>query len=748
MTHPKATHPEANSIVLDIEGMSCASCAAHIEKRLQRIDGVTATVNFATERAQVHASAPVTADQLVDAVHDAGYRATVHTPEPAPADTAPAHHDPAGALRQRLIIGLVLAVPVIAMAMIPALQFRNWQWLSLTLTAPVVFGVGAEFHRSAWASARHGTTTMDTLISLGTLAAFGWSVYALFFGNAGMTGMTHGYHVMAERGSATSTIYLEVAAGVTVFILLGRYLEARAKQRAGSALRELLELAAKDVSVLRDDTEVRIPVADLRVGETFLVRPGERVATDGTVVEGAGALDTSMLTGESVPVDVAAGDSVVGATVSCGGLLTVRATRVGSHTQLAQMAALVEQAQSGKAPAQRLADRVASVFVPVVMTIAVVTLAVWLLAGAAAATAFGAAVAVLIIACPCALGLATPIALLVGTGRGAQLGVLITGPEVLESARRVDTVVLDKTGTVTTGTMTLTDRAGIDTDPDELLTMAAAVEHGSQHPIARAVVSAASDHNLPVPTVQEFVSHGGAGVTGTVDGRRVVVGKATLLRDHDVELPEALSQKVSKAEAGGSTVILVAWDGQARGMLVLGDAIKPTSAQAVTALRQLGLTPALLTGDNAATAAAVGAAVGIDDVTAGVLPADKLAVIARLQAEGKVVAMVGDGVNDAAALAQADLGIAMGTGTDAAIAASDITLVHDDLPAVATAIRLSRATAGTIRGNLWWAFGYNIAAIPLAAAGLLEPMLAGAAMTLSSLFVVLNSLRLRSFSAT
>ncbi|WP_405485885.1 heavy metal translocating P-type ATPase [Nocardia sp. NBC_00511] len=736
------------SIELDIGGMTCASCAARIEKKLNRIDGVSATVNYATEKAKVSFPESVTADDLIAKVVDTGYSASVHHTEPvksadSEADSAPS---PARQLRDKLLVTLALAIPVVAMGMAPVLQFTNWQWLSLTLTAPIVVWSGSQFHRAAWVNARHGAATMDTLISLGTLAAFGWSVYALFWGTAGMPGMKHPFSFAIERGDSSSALYFEVAATLITAILAGRYFETRSKEKAGSALRALLELGAKEVSVLRGGVETRIPVAELRTGEEFLVRPGEKVATDGVVVTGSSALDMSMLTGESVPVEVGPGDAVVGATVNAGGLLTVRATRVGADTQLAQMAALVEDAQNGKAPVQRLADRVAGVFVPIVIGIAVAALGFWLGTGASVATAFGAAVAVLIIACPCALGLATPTALLVGTGRGAQLGILIKGPQVLESTRRIDTVVLDKTGTVTTGKMTLAEVIpAADVDSDELLSVAAAVEHGSEHPVAKAVVSGARDRNLAVETVDQFVSHGGKGVQGLVGDRAVVIGRTELLEDWSIALPEALAQAKIRAEQAGRTAILVAWDGTARGLLVIADAVKPTSAQAISEMRALGLTPILLTGDNTATAHTVATQVGIDEVIAEVLPSDKLDVIKRLQSEGKVVAMVGDGVNDAAALAQADLGLAMGTGTDVAIQAADLTLVRDDLRAVPTAIRLSRSTLRTIKSNLFWAFGYNVAAIPLAAAGLLNPMLAGAAMALSSVFVVSNSLRLRRF---
>ncbi|GAB4589042.1 heavy metal translocating P-type ATPase [Nocardia sp. IFM 10818] len=743
-----APAPE-RSIELEIGGMTCASCASRIEKKLNKIDGVTATVNYATEKAKVSFPDSVTPDDLIAKVVDTGYTASVHHTEPV--KTAEPEGDPAPTatrqLRHRLLVSLALAIPVVAMAMIPALQFTNWQWLSLTLTAPIVVWGGAQFHRAAWVNAKHGAATMDTLISLGTVAAFGWSVYALFFGDAGHPGMKHPFSLAITRGDSSSALYFEVAAVLITAILAGRYFETRSKEKAGSALRALLEMGAKDVSVLRGGAETRIPVSDLRVDEEFLVRPGEKVATDGVVVHGNSAVDMSMLTGESVPVEVGPGDQVVGATVNAGGLLTVRATRVGADTQLAQMASLVEEAQNGKAPVQRLADQVAGIFVPIVIAIAVAALGFWLGTGAAVATAFGAAVAVLIIACPCALGLATPTALLVGTGRGAQLGILIKGPQVLESTRRIDTVVLDKTGTVTTGKMTLAEvipAAGV--DPDELLSVAAAVEHGSEHPVARAVVNGAEDRGLDTEQVDQFVSHGGKGVQGLVGERAVVIGRTELLDDWSIQLPEALAEAKIAAEQAGQTAIVVAWDGEARGILVIADAIKPTSAQAISEMRALGLTPVLLTGDNAATARTVADQVGIDEVIAEVLPSDKLDVVKKLQDQGKVVAMVGDGVNDAAALAQADLGLAMGTGTDVAIQAADLTLVRDDLRAVPTSIRLSRATLRTIKGNLFWAFGYNVAAIPLAAAGLLNPMLAGAAMALSSVFVVSNSLRLRRFN--
>lgn len=733
------------AIELEIGGMTCASCAMRIEKKLNKLDGVTATVNYATEKAQVHTDG-VDTETLIAEVAKAGYTASLPS---APADDPDEERPDAElvALRQRLIGSIVLAVPVIAMAMVPALQFEYWQWASLTLAAPVVLWAAWPFHKAAWTNLRHGAATMDTLVSLGTLSAFAWSLYALFLGTAGEPGMTHPFELTVSPTDGASNIYFEVAAGVTMFLLAGRYFEKRSKRRAGAALRALLELGAKEVAVLRDGVETRIPTTDLTVGDEFVVRPGEKIATDGVVVTGTSAVDASMLTGESVPVEVGVGDAVTGGTVNAGGRLVVRATRVGSDTQLAQMARLVEDAQSGKAQVQRLADRVAGVFVPVVIAIAVGTLGAWLGAGFPAAAAFTAAVAVLIIACPCALGLATPTALLVGTGRGAQLGVLIKGPEVLESTRAVDTVVLDKTGTVTTGTMTLVEvvaAAGV--DRGELLRLAGALEAASEHPIARAIARAATEETGPLPTPEDFANLEGNGVQGIVEGHAVLVGRESLLADWSQHLDADLSRAKAAAEARGETAVAVGWDGAARGVLVVADRVKPTSREAVAQLKALGLTPVLLTGDNRAVAEQIAAEVGIDQVIAEVLPQDKVAVVRDLQAQGRVVAMVGDGVNDAAALAQADLGLAMGTGADVAIEAADITLVRGDLRSAADAIRLARRTLGTIKVNLFWAFAYNVAAIPLAALGLLNPMLAGAAMAFSSVFVVGNSLRLRSFA--
>ncbi|WP_295118306.1 cation-translocating P-type ATPase [uncultured Leifsonia sp.] len=742
---------EPNTAVeLEIGGMTCASCAMRVEKKLNKLDGVTATVNYATEKAKVTAPRGYEVAALIAEVEKAGYTAAVPAPPTPPAEQAATEPVDAelASLRTRLLISVALTVPVAALAMVPALQFTYWQWASLTLAAPVAVWGAWPFHKAAWTNLRHGAATMDTLISVGVTAAFLWSLYALLLGTAGMPGMTHAFELTLAPSDGASNIYLEVASGVTVFILAGRYFEKRAKRRAGAALRALLELGAKEVAVLRGGVESRIPVEQLRVGDEFVVRPGEKIATDGVVVSGSSAVDASMLTGESVPVEVVAGDAVAGATVNAGGRLVVRATRVGSETQLAQMAKLVEDAQTGKAEVQRLADRVSAVFVPIVIGIAVVTLAAWLIAGFPVAAAFTAAVAVLVIACPCALGLATPTALLVGTGRGAQLGVLITGPEVLESTRTVDTVVLDKTGTVTTGRMTLVETAPESgTDRDDLLRLAGALEHASEHPIAQAIAKAAAEQGGALPPVGEFQNIEGRGVQGVVEGHAVLVGRDSLLADWSLALSPELDARKSAAEAGGKTVVTVAWDGQARGILIVADTLKPTSAEAVAGLRKLGLTPILLTGDNQAVAQRIAAEAGIDRVIAEVLPQDKVAVIAGLQQEGRIVAMVGDGVNDAPALAQADLGLAMGTGTDAAIEASDITLVRGDLRGAVDAIRLSRKTLRTIKSNLFWAFAYNVAAIPIAALGLLNPMLAGAAMAASSVFVVGNSLRLRSFTS-
>ncbi|MFF9867971.1 heavy metal translocating P-type ATPase [Streptomyces sp. NPDC013953] len=801
MTSTTST-PETATTELLVGGMTCASCAARVEKKLNRMDGVTATVNYATEKATVTHPPEVRVADLIATVVKTGYTAKARpapppsapsasaAPQTADAPAAPqtaappaaprttdasrpreatrpagststtgpatrhdatAHdataHDvgtdapaapgPETSMRQRLVVSALLSLPVVLLAMVPPLQFDNWQWLSLALAAPVVVWGGLPFHRAAWTNLRHGAATMDTLVSMGTLAAFGWSLWALFLGHAGMPGMRHGFDLTATPADGASVIYLEVAAGVTTFILLGRYLEARAKRSAGAALRALLHLGAKDVTVLRDGREVRVPVGELHTGDRFVVRPGEKIATDGVVTEGASAVDASMLTGESVPVDVTAGDPVTGATLNTSGRLVVRATRVGADTQLARMARLVEQAQSGKAQVQRLADRISAVFVPVVLVVSLGTLLIRLAVTGDATASFTAAVAVLIIACPCALGLATPTALLVGTGRGAQLGILIKGPEVLESTRRVDTVVLDKTGTVTTGRMTLRDVQVLEgTDERELLRFAGGLEHASEHPVARAVAAGAAERVGVLPVPEGFENVPGLGVRGIVEGREVLAGRAALLE----------RAGITAGPSDGATVVHVAWDGRLRGTLTVADAVKETSPEAVRRLRGLGLVPVLLTGDGRAVAERVAAEVGIEEVYAEVLPEEKADVVQRLQKEGRVVAMVGDGVNDAAALAQADLGLAMGTGTDAAIEAGDLTLVRGDLRVAADAIRLSRRTLGTIKGNLFWAFGYNVAALPLAAAGLLNPMIAGLTMAFSSVFVVTNSLRLRSFT--
>ena len=737
-------------ITLDIAGMTCASCATRIERKLNKLEGVSASVSYATEKAVVRYPGTLRPEDLLDTIEAAGYVATALPVVPAgplPGEAAPDRPGSPGSpdrhdaeladLRQRLLVSALLSAPVVLLAMVPALQVDHWQWASLALAAPVAVWGAWPFHRAAWANLRHGATTMDTLVSLGVLAAFGWSLVALFAGSAGDSGVTHPFRLTVSRGHGLADIYLEVAAGVTTFLLAGRYLEKRAKRLAGAALRALMELGARDVGVLEDGVERRVPVAELQVGQEFVVRPGERVATDGVVVAGTSAVDASMLTGESVPVEVGPGDEVTGATVNAGGRLVVRATRVGSDTQLAQLARLVETAQNGKAEVQRLADRISAVFVPVVIVLALGTLGFWLATGAGAELAFTAAVAVLIVACPCALGLATPTALMVGTGRGAQLGILIRGPEVLEDTRRVDTVVLDKTGTVTTGRLSVVEVvAGAGRSADDVRRLAAAVESASEHPIGRAVVAAATG---AVPEVTEFASSPGYGVRGTVEGHVVEVSRP------DGSLPVDLGAAVSAARAAGRTAVLVSVDGAAAGVVVVSDVLKPTSAQAVRRLRDLGLHPVLLTGDHERTARAVAAETGIEDVVAGVSPEGKVAEVRRLQEQGHVVAMVGDGVNDAAALAQADLGIAMGAGSDVAVEAADLTLVGDDLRTAADAVRLSRATLRTIKANLAWAFGYNLAALPLAAAGLLNPMIAGAAMALSSVAVVTNSLRLRRF---
>jgi Cu+-exporting ATPase len=743
------TTRRATTVALDIGGMTCASCAARITKRLNKLDGVDASVNYATEQATVTLPDGLTVEDVVAQVEAIGYTAKV--PGPGQSDIDVGSETGAAdpeliALRNRLLVAAVLGIPVLVISMINTFQFTNWQWLTFTMAAPVVLWAAYPFHRAAWKNLRHGAATMDTLISVGTLAAFSWSVYALFWGEAGTPGMKMGFTLGLERGAGQSELYFEVACVVIVFILAGRYFEARAKRTSGAALRALLNLGAKDVAVLRDDVEVRVPIADLAVGDRFVVRPGEKVATDGVIEAGTSAIDASLLTGEPVPVEVAPGDAVTGATVNAGGRLVVRATRVGADTALAQIARLVTDAQNGKAPVQRLADQVSAVFVPVVIALALGTLGFWLGTGETPATAFTAGVAVLIIACPCALGLATPTALLVGTGRGAQLGILIKGPQVLESTRRIDTVVLDKTGTVTTGRMSLVDVIPVDgVDAGEVLRLAGALENASEHPIAQAIATGARDRVGTLPAVEDFTNLEGLGVQGVIDGHGVIAGRERLLADWAMPLTPDLEAAKVAAEALGHTPVFVGWDGAIRAAIVVADTVKPTSAHAIRELRGLGLAPVLLTGDNERAAQSVADKVGINTVIAEVLPTDKVEVVRRLQREGKVVAMVGDGVNDAAALAQADLGIAMGTGTDVAIEASDLTLVRGDLRVAGDAIRLSRRTLRTIKGNLFWAFGYNVAALPLAAAGLLNPLIAGASMGLSSVFVVSNSLRLRRF---
>jgi Cu+-exporting ATPase len=739
---------EVSHLELPISGMTCASCASRVERRLNGLEGVDATVNLATERASVDFDpSSVEPERLLDAVAAAGYRATLPEAAAQPPPAAAGADGELASLRRRLAFAGALSLPVLVLAMVPALQFDYWQWLSLQLATPVVLWAGWPFHRAAFENLRHGALTMDTLISLGTLAAWGWSVYALFLGDAGTTGMTMPFELVPSDRGGGDAIYLEVASVVTTFILAGRYLEARAKRRAGAALEALLELGAKDVAALGPDGRERlVPVEALAVGDRFVVRPGEKVATDGVVEEGRSAIDASMLTGEPLPVEVEPGAEVAGATVNAGGRLVVRATRVGAATALAQITRLVTEAQSGKAPVQRLADRVSAVFVPVVVGLALATLGLWLLAGEGADFAFTAAVAVLIIACPCALGLATPTALLVGTGRGAQLGLLIKGPEVLESTRRVDTVVLDKTGTITTGRMGL-ERVVVPagSDPQEALRLVGALEDASEHPVARALAGAARERLGGLPPVHGFESREGLGARGRVEGVDVVAGRPALLEASGMPLDAELDEARRGAEADGLTAVAAGWDGAARAVLVVADAVKPTSAEAIRALRALGLRPVLLTGDNETTARAVARTVGIEEVVAEVLPVEKAEVVAGMQRDGRVVAMVGDGVNDAPALAQADLGLAIGTGTDVAIEASDLTLVSGDLRAAADAIRLSRRTLRTIRGNLFWAFAYNVAALPLAALGYLSPLVAGAAMAFSSVFVVTNSLRLRGF---
>jgi len=761
--------PLDHTVQLDLTGMTCASCANRIERGLNKLPGIEATVNYATEKAtirRVDAALTTDADAFIAAVQKAGYGATVavsrelraasgsHETAGGPTGSGTTPADELAPLRQRVVISAVLTLPVFVLSMVPALQFTNWQWLALALASPVAMWGAWPFHRAAAVNARHFTATMDTLISSGVTAAYLWSVYALFFGEAGRPGMTMTLQLLGRPETGAHEIYLEVAAAVTVFILLGRYLEARAKRSSSAALNALLNLAARDAAVVRDGVEVRVPVGQLQLNDRFVVRPGETIATDGVVIEGVSSVDASLLTGESLPVDVEPDSRVVGGTINVSGRLIVEASRIGADTELARMGRLVEEAQTGKARVQRLADRVSGVFVPVVFVLALGTLLAWLLFDGSIEIAFAAAVATLIIACPCALGLATPTALLVGTGRGSQLGILIKGPQVLESTRRIDTIVLDKTGTVTTGQMAVTavevmanvTVAGVTLNADQMLALAAAAEDGSEHPLARAVVAHARDAGAALPAAENFEAHVGAGITAVVEGHALAIGRAGWLRSEwAIDMDAASLAALAAHEAAGSTPIVVAINGATAGIIVLADTLKPSSALAVERLRALGLNPVLLTGDNEGAAEAVGRALSIEDVRAGVTPAGKLAVIRELQAAGHVVAMVGDGVNDAAALAAADLGIAMGSGTDAAMAASDLTVVSGDLLVVVDAIRLSRRTLRTIIGNLFWAFAYNVAAIPIAMLGLLNPLLAGLAMAFSSVFVVTNSLRLRSF---
>jgi Cu+-exporting ATPase len=738
------------TIELDVQGMTCASCAARIEKKLNRIEGVNATVNYATEKATVHVGGGTTTQTLIDTIEKTGYQATLPAESPRDPDLELRQ------LRRRLIITAVLSLPVIMIAMVPAWQFPWWQWLSFALASVVVVWGAWPFHRATLLNLQHGNATMDTLISVGTLAAFGWSAYALFFGAAGEIGFTHPFEFRLVRHAPTANLYLEAAVGITTFILLGRYLEARAKRRSGAALRALLELAPSEATLVTPNGEAVVDISQLHVGDRFVVRPGERVATDGVIVTGHSALDTSTVTGESVPVEAGPGDNVVGATVNTHGRLVVEATRVGADTQLAQVVRMVEAAQSGKAAIQRLADRVSAVFVPIVIALAVATLGFWMGQGSGVSFAFTSAVAVLIIACPCALGLATPTALLVGTGRGAQLGIVISGPEVLESARQIDTAVLDKTGTITEGRMAVVaTRAGANATTADVIRVAGSAESGSEHPIAKAIADHARSHGS-LDTVTKLHNRPGFGVLaelsepGAAMGRldsdeSVVVGRLELLEAEGLRVAGQLREAYAAEQAWRRTAVMVGWDGEARGVIAVADVVKPTSAEAVRRLRALGLRPVLLTGDHEAAARTVAAEVGVDDVIADVLPHEKVAEVVRLQEDGHRVAMVGDGVNDAAALAQSDLGIALGTGTDAAMHASDLTLISGDLRVAADAVRLSRATLRTIHGNLWWAFAYNVIALPLAASGFLNPMIAAVAMSLSSLFVVTNSLRLLRF---
>lgn len=736
-------HSHDTTLTLDIDGMTCSSCVARVEKTLNTVPGVHASVNLTTNSARVSFPPEVQVQQLIDAVAKTGYTASV----PQPAAHEGAHQHGGINLGFRLIVSTALTVPLILFAMVPNWQFLGWQWVSLALATPVVFWGGWPFHRATFVNLRHGQLTMDTLITMGTFAAYGWSLYALFFGMAGHLGMTHSWQLFAWNEDPTGFIYFEVAAGVTTFILLGRWLEERSKRAAGAALRALAQLGAGEVTVLREDSEQRIPIDQLAVGDLFLAKPGERIATDGVVVEGRAAVDESALTGEAIPIEKSVGDSVVGATLAMDGRLIIKASTVGENTRLAQLVRLVEDAQLHKAGVQRLADRISAVFVPIVIGIAVATLVLWLLLGGGWAAAFTAAVAVLVIACPCALGLATPVALTVSTGRAAQLGIVISGPEVMERSATITTIVLDKTGTVTAGDMKV---LSIDVSPGDrvetVLPRIGAVERLAEHPIARAIASEAErsepdNKNL----VSDFVTVPGKGVQALVAQSRTFVGTEEWMRENDLVITTAQSATVSAARQRGETVVLGGWDGVVRAIISVGDHAKADSAEAIAELQQMGFETILLTGDHEDAARAVAASVGISQVFAGTSPERKVEVVRELQAQGKRLAMVGDGINDAAALAQADIGLAMGTGTDIAMAASDITLMRGTLTAVVDALQLSRRTLGIIRGNLFWAFAYNVAAIPLAALGFLNPMLAGAAMAFSSLFVVLNSLRLKAF---
>jgi len=727
---------------LDIEGMTCASCAQRVEKALNKVEGVEASVNYATERATV-AGSPISTQALLEAIEQAGYHARVHeedSPEPV---------DPAISLRRRLLISAAFTIPVVVLSMVPLLQFDYWQWVVTALALPVALWGAWPFHRAAGINARHGVATMDTLISVGVLAAAGWSAYALIFGGAGMPGMTMTMTLFGTPGEGGHEIYWEVAAAVTTFMLLGRYLEHRAKRDAGAALRALMESGAQEATVTRDGNEVVVPLVDVVVGDVMVVRPGERIPTDGHVLEGVAWVDTSMMTGESVPTEMGPGDTVLGGTINTSGLLLVEATRVGNDTELARMAALVEQAQTGKSDAQRLADKISAVFVPIVMVVSGLTFITWLALGGPVEVAFQAAVATLIIACPCALGLATPTALLVGTGRGAQLGLLIRGPEVLEHSRAISHVVLDKTGTITTGNMVVTEvLADTGTTEQDVAALSAAIERGSEHPLARAIVRYATEQAYPVVTATDFVTLAGLGQQASINGVAGAAGQLAWLEERGFSVSEELRRAMSDAVANGYTVIGVGQGTQVIGAMVIADTVKDTSLVAINRLKALGLTPVMATGDNDVVARLIADQVGIEEVHAGLTPEGKTSLIRDLQASGHQVAMVGDGINDAPALATADLGIAMGTGTDAAMTAGDITVVNGDLRSVSDGIRLARRTLGTIRGNLFWAFAYNVAAIPLAVMALLNPIVAGLAMAFSSVFVVTNSLRLRRFRPT